>query len=97
MAKNGLTWDFEKHEVYVNGKEVHLGTIEFRLLKYLIESRGQVRDRDQLFNAGWELGPDGYMTDPRNVDQMISRLRKRLASAAPHIKTVQGYGYKFKA
>src|SRR4051812_24889413 len=43
-----LELDVDGHHVFVYGQEVHVSTLEMRLLVYLVEHRGRVRSRDDL-------------------------------------------------
>jgi len=75
-----------------NGQRIHLSSIEFNLLRYLIENRGKVCSRDELIEAAW---PDNIHVDARTVDVHISRIRKALSSLSAHngIQTVRSAGY----
>lgn len=80
------------HRVKRNGKEVHLGPTEFRLLDYLMQHPGRVFSREQLLDAVW--GSDVYV-EARTVDVHIGRLRKALngSSDGDPIRTVRSAGY----
>ena len=87
-----LTLNFEAHQAYINGNEVSLTALEFRLLKHLIDRKGRVQTRDQLLEDVW-----GYSSDvtTRTVDTHIKRLREKLGSVGNHIQTIRGVGYRF--
>ena len=80
------------HRVKRNGKEVHLGPTEFRLLDHFMQNPGRVFSREQLLDAVW--GSDVYV-EARTVDVHVGRLRKALNSgeAADPIRTVRSAGY----
>lgn len=80
------------HRVKRNGKEIHLGPTEFRLLDYLMQHPGRVFSREQLLDAVW--GSDVYV-EARTVDVHIGRLRKALngSSEGDPIRTVRSAGY----
>ncbi len=80
------------HRVKRQGKEVHLGPTEFRLLDYLMQHPGRVFSREQLLDAVW--GSDVYV-EARTVDVHIGRLRKALnvREAEDPIRTVRAAGY----
>lgn len=89
--------DFKRAEVIKNKKTIELSAMEFKLLQYLIENRGNVHSRDQLLDAVW-----GYdaMPSTRTVDVHIAWLRQKLEANPKHpqfIQTVHGLGYKFTA
>jgi two-component system phosphate regulon response regulator PhoB len=84
------------HRVKRDGREVHLGPTEFRLLDYLMQHPGRVFSREQLLDAVW--GADVYV-EARTVDVHIGRLRKALNSDADNdpIRTVRSAGYSLEA
>ena len=87
-----LRIDSDSHEVFVNGEEVSLTALEFRLLKQLVDRRGRVQTRDQLLSDVW-----GYSADitTRTVDTHIKRLREKLGPLGKYVQTIRGVGYKF--
>lgn len=87
-----LRMDLAAHRVTRNGREVHLGPTEFRLLRHFMENAGRVYSREQILDAVW--GPDSYV-EPRTVDVHIRRLRKALneGGGADLIRTVRAAGY----
>ena len=85
--------DTAEHRVYREGRELHLGPTEFRLLTTFMERPGRVWPRDQLLDRVW--GRDVYV-DTRTVDVHVGRLRKALRNATGSddpIRTVRGAGY----
>ena len=87
-----LIMDLAAHRVRRNGRDVHLGPTEFRLLRHLLEHQGRVFSREQLLDQVW--GQDVYV-EPRTVDVHIRRLRKALnIDEEPDlIRTVRSAGY----
>jgi two-component system alkaline phosphatase synthesis response regulator PhoP len=64
------------------------------VLHCLIEAQGRVLSREQIQSQVW--GPAHHGT-PRTIDNFILQLRAKLeddASAARHILTVRGVGYR---
>jgi len=92
LAYEDLEMDLVAHRVRRNGRDVHLGPTEFRLLRYFMEHPGRVFSREQLLDAVW--GRDIYI-EPRTVDVHIRRLRKAINSGAKAdlIRTVRAAGY----
>jgi two-component system phosphate regulon response regulator PhoB len=80
------------HRVKRNGREIHLGPTEFRLLDYFMQHPGRVFSREQLLDAVW--GSDVYV-EARTVDVHVGRLRKALNKEADvdPIRTVRSAGY----
>jgi len=90
-----ITIDFKALNAKKRGRAFEMSPREFKLLKFLIEHRGEAVAREQLLNAVW-----GYETGAltRTVDMHIAKLRKKIedAPANPrHIVTVHGFGYRF--
>lgn len=87
--------DFKRAEVAKNAERIELSAMEFKLLQFLIENRGEVHSRDKLLDEVW-----GYdaMPSTRTVDVHVAWLRQKLETNPKHpqfIQTVHGLGYKF--
>lgn len=93
LRAGSISVDPARHQVRVNGKLVHLTSLEFKLLRTLIQRRGRVQDRDRLLNEVW-----GYESaiDTRTVDTHVRRLREKLGKAGDAIETVRGFGYRLR-
>lgn len=87
-----LTIDRVSHRVKREGREIHLGPTEFRLLDYFMQHPGRVFSREQLLDAVW--GSDVYV-EARTVDVHVGRLRKalNLDTEIDPIRTVRSAGY----
>ena len=88
----GIEMDLASHKVYRNGRSIHLGPTEYRLLQVLMERPTRVFSREQLLDKAW--GRDIYVEE-RTVDVHIRRLRRALnCDDAPDlIRTVRRGGY----
>lgn len=86
-----LILNLSAHEVSINGDEILLTALEFKLLKHLAQRRGRVQTRDQLLGDVW-----GYSSEitTRTVDTHIKRLREKLGSEIDFIQTIRGVGYR---
>ena len=93
LQAGSITIDPARHQVRVSGKRVYLTSLEFKLLRTLIQRRGRVQDRDKLLNDVW-----GYesVIDTRTVDTHVRRLREKLGKAGVAIETVRGFGYRLR-
>jgi len=87
-----LLLDLARHKVWLSGKEVELTAIEFKLLRYLLETKGRVQTRDTLLDKVW--GYDAFVTT-RTVDTHVKRLREKLGKFENYVETVRGIGYRF--
>jgi two-component system, OmpR family, phosphate regulon response regulator PhoB len=87
-----VAMDLVAHRVTRDGKPIHLGPTEFRLLRFLMQHPGRVFSREQLLDQVW--GRDVYV-EVRTVDVHIRRLRKALNAdkTADLIRTVRAAGY----
>ena len=84
--------NLDAHNVNIDGKEITLTALEFKLLKHLIKRKGRVQSRDQLLSDVWELSTE---VTTRTVDTHIKRLREKLGFAGEYIQTIRGVGYRF--
>jgi two-component system phosphate regulon response regulator PhoB len=87
-----LSLDIGAHRAFVDGAEVALTALEFKLLRTLMERRGRVQSRDVLLTDVWEVSLE---VTTRTVDTHIKRLREKLGPAVGrYIETVRGVGYR---
>lgn len=89
----GLTISKANHKCVLFGEELPLTPLEFSILWYLCEHRGQVVSSEELFEAVWG---EKYMDSNNTVMSHIARLREKMhePSRKPKfIKTVWGVGY----
>jgi len=93
LTAGSITVDPARYEVSVGGRRINLTSLEFKLLRTLMQRRGRVQARDRLLNDVW-----GYesIIDTRTVDTHVRRLRKKLGKAANVIESVRGFGYRMK-
>ena len=93
LSAGAITIDPARHQVSVGAKRINLTSIEFKLLRTLIQRRGRVQERDRLLNEVW-----GYesVIDTRTVDTHVRRLREKLGKAGDVIETVRGFGYRLR-
>jgi len=93
LSAGPITIDPERHEVSVAGKRINLTSLEFKLLRTLMQRRGRVQARDRLLNEVW-----GYesVIDTRTVDTHVRRLREKLGKAGNAVETVRGFGYRLR-
>lgn len=73
---------------------IELTSVEFRIMKLLMENPGRVFTKQQLFEQGW--GED-YPVSDNNIMVCISKLRSKLSEDAnAYIKTIRGLGYRLE-
>ncbi len=92
LAFHDIAMDLAAHRVTRNGRRVHLGPTEFRLLEFLMQHPRRVFSREEMLDAVW--GPDIHV-EPRTVDVHIRRLRKSINADGELdvVRTVRTAGY----
>lgn len=90
-----LKIDFDRREIWLEGKLVKLRPTEYRLLFHLVQNAGWVVSHDQLLQKVWGYE---YRDEPHYVRLYINYLRQKLEKdpANPkYILTERGVGYRF--
>jgi len=90
-----LKMDFDRREVWKDGKIVKLRPTEYRLLYHLVQNAGWVVSHDQLLAKVWGYE---YRDEPHYVRLYINYLREKLEddpSSPRYILTERGVGYRF--
>ena len=83
--------DVDAHRAFVDGAEVTLTPLEFKLLSTLMARLGRVQSREQLLEDVWEMSSE---VETRTVDTHVKRLREKLGSGRDLLETVRGIGYR---
>ncbi len=93
-TRDGIVLDKDAMEVTVNGKDLDLRPLEFKLLQVLMNKPGKVRSREYLLDHVWGINS---FVELRTVDVTVKRLRKALDEheLAEAIKTIRGAGYRY--
>jgi DNA-binding response OmpR family regulator len=86
----------DQFQAFVGGQTADLTRREFELLHLLAEARGQVMQRDEIYQRVW-----GYAMahGDRSVDVFVRKLRQKLEALSPrwvYIHTHFGIGYRFE-
>ncbi len=85
----------DQFQAFVGGESLDLTRREFELLQLLAEAKGQVLERETIYQRVW-----GYAMahGDRSVDVFIRKLRQKLEKRSPnfgYIHTHFGVGYRF--
>lgn len=89
----GLQINSDTHRCSLNGKEIVLTPIEFKILWYLCSRRGTVVSSEELFETVWG---EKYLDTSNTVMAHIARIREKLGEPPrrpKYVKTVWGVGY----
>ena len=95
LSRRGVTLYLDGYRAELAGRELALTTLEFSLLRELMQASGRVLSRDTLLDR--VQGKEFEMYD-RSIDVHISHLRQKLGDSpeSPQfIKTVRSVGYLF--
>ena len=87
--------DFRRSQAFKHGKHLSLSPREFKLLRFLIDHRGEVLARERLLDAVWDYDNVPFT---RTVDMHIAKLRKKIEDTPQNpafIVTVHRVGYRF--
>ncbi|MHB8808207.1 MAG: response regulator transcription factor [Anaerolineaceae bacterium] len=90
-----LKIDFNRREIWVEGKLVKLRPTEYRLLYHLVQNAGWVLTYDQILSRVWGYE---YRDEPHYVRLYINYLRQKLEkdpSNPKYVLTERGVGYRF--
>jgi DNA-binding response OmpR family regulator len=86
------TW---KQMTTVDGAHVDLTPLEFSVLSFLIRNAEQVVPQQDIIDAVWrDKRVEG---SAKALHIQVTRLRRKLGSAADQIETVRGTGFRFSA
>jgi two-component system phosphate regulon response regulator PhoB len=91
----GLRLDPASRRISGAGRDIELGALEFRMLRFFMTHPGRVYSRAQLLDEVW--GNNVYVEE-RTVDVHIRRLRQALEPTGHKglLETVRGVGYCFR-
>ncbi len=91
---DGLEINDIQRTVYVEGREVKLTPIEYKILRLLVQKRGHVLSIEQIYKAIWQMQPIGA---DNTVAVHIRHIREKIETnprKPRYIKVVWGNGYK---
>ena len=92
----GLLLDPPTMRATLDGRNLDLTAVEFKLLAFLHARPGQIYSRDQLMER---IYADQRIVNDRTIDSHIKKLRRKMEQVRPGcdlIRSVYGVGYKFE-
>lgn len=93
-SAGGLVIDFEKRRVMLDGKEVHLTRVEYKIVSLLAKNSGKVLTYDSLIDQVW--GP--YADDNNRILRVnMANIRRKIEEnpgEPKYIFTELGVGYR---
>lgn len=93
----GLTLDIQRIKLIKNDEEVDLTTVEFKILKLLMQNPNRVFTKAQIYE---NIFGEYFESYESTLMVHISNLRAKIeddSKSPKYIKTVRGLGYKFEA
>ena len=91
-----LTLSRSEGVVEKSGRPVELTKTEFLILELLMQNKGRIFTKQQIFDYAWD---DGYIADDNTVMVHISNLRSKIEDnprSPKLLKTIKGLGYKLE-
>lgn len=92
----GLVLDEHRYKATLNGNDLGLTAVEFKLLQLLVANPGRIYNRQHLMD---KIYPDERIVSDRTIDSHIKKLRRKIEAVDPNTKlihSVYGVGYKFE-
>jgi DNA-binding response OmpR family regulator len=92
MKVSDISIDPDTRQAKFEGISIGLTGMEFSLLYYLADNRNRAISRSELLEKVWGFENE---VKTRATDDMIKRVRKKLADAGSNLRidTVRGYGF----
>lgn len=89
---SGIELIGKERDILVNGESVKLTSKQYELLEYLIQNKGAILTKEQIYDRVWGFDSD---TTIAIVEVFMHHLRKKLEPFGYHsdIKTIRGVGY----
>ena len=91
---DGLSLDTDRKQVKVDGEEVRLTPIEYRILELLVQNRGKVFSAEEIYRRVWR--EDSAVSD-NTIAVHIRHIREKIEinpKEPKYLKVVWGIGYK---
>ncbi len=94
LVTGGVVLDTESKTVTVDGSEIKLTAMEFKILEYLMQNMGRVLSSSQIYEAVWN---EPSYTSEKTVTVHIRNIREKIEinpKDPKYLKVVYGLGYK---
>lgn len=90
----GLVIDDESKTITVDGEDVHLTPVQYKMLKFLIENAGKVFSIEEIYEKVWN---ETAHSPENTVSVHIRKIREKIEinpKEPKYLKVVWGVGYK---
>lgn len=81
---------------YKSGNEIELNAKEYKIMEFLMENKGRVHTKKQIYEKVWGYE---YYGDANTIMVHISHIREKIeedAKRPKYLKTIRGIGYKLE-
>jgi len=95
LEVDDLVLNQASRELRLDGQLKELTSTEFSILQLLLQRRGEVVEKKDLYLAALGREPVAY---DRSIDMHVSNLRRKLGHAkdgSERIETIRGFGYQY--
>lgn len=96
ISSQGLVLDEHTYRATLQGRDLELTAVEFKLLHMLIEHPGRIFSRRQIMD---KIYSDERFVSDRTVDSHIKKIRRKIETVDPRstlVQSVYSVGYKFE-
>ena len=96
LVADDLSLNQGSRELLKNGVSIDLTSTEFSVLKLLLQRKGEVVEKKDLYLAALGREPVAY---DRSIDMHVSNLRRKLGlttDGSDRIETIRGVGYQYR-
>ena len=91
ITVENVTIDTEAGRVFVNGEEITLTSLEYRILLLHFQNLNRIVTREILIDRIWDIS--GKFVEDNTLTVYIKRIREKLGNDNI-IKTIKGIGYR---
>ena len=101
LQSQNLSFELNENGEIVKGDIVisdKLTSLEFGLLRFLLENKGKILEKEEIINAVWRQAKTTLGVTDQALDQLIFRLRKKIEEDPNNpqiLATIKGRGLKF--
>lgn len=85
--------DGSARRAYAAGKALDLTPTEYELMRYLLQNGGRAVSREELLRNVWKFD---FEVDTRATDDVIKRLRRKLAVSGTDLRIDSVWGFGFR-
>jgi DNA-binding response OmpR family regulator len=93
LSYGNVRIDISLKECTVNGDKLDVTPTEFALMAYMFNNTDRAISREELLKNVWKFDCD---VDTKACDDVLKRLRKKLARTNVKITSVWGFGFKLE-